>query len=347
MENVLNVGLVGAGYSANNIATVCKSLPEIKLVAVYNHSLPKAQQFAQKYGIPETYDNFDAFLARKDIEAVIISVAHFMHHPLAKAALMAGKHVLVDKPLALNLKDADDLIAIAREKNLKLGVFLQNRFSPATLRMKEAIEKGRMGKIVQFDVEVLWSRDENYFAESSWRGKLATEGGGCLINQAIHMIDLMCMLAGEVDFLYAQMGTYTHDIEVEDHALTILKFKSGALGCIRASTATLPGFPDRLTVIGAKRTFRKEGDSLTEWEASTPYDKGKTIGVVEHASFNDATTMSRPNHTALLKDFARAVLDNRFPSVTGLIGRQSLEVIRAIYASAKSGMPISFPFKDR
>ncbi len=347
MEKVLNLGMIGAGYSANNIATVCKSLPEIKLVAVYNHNIAKAKQFADKYEIPETYDNLDAFLARKDMEAVIISVAHFMHHPIAKAALMAGKHVLVDKPLALNLKDADDLIMIAREKNLKLGVFLQNRFSIATLRMKEAIEMGQMGKIVQFDVEVLWTRDEKYYAESSWRGKWITEGGGCIINQAIHTIDLMCMLAGAIDFVYAQMGTYAHKIEVEDHALAILKFKSGALGCIRASTASLPGFPDRLTVIGTKRTFRKEGDSLTEWEAGTMYDKGKTIGSVEHASFKDATTMSRPNHTALLKDFARAVLDNRFPSVTGLVGRQSLEVIRAIYASAKSGMPIFFPFKDK
>jgi predicted dehydrogenase len=347
MDKVLNVGLIGAGNSANNIATVCKLLPEVKIVGIYNHNLPKAQQFAQKHGIPESYDNLDTFLARPEVEAVIISVAHFMHYPLAKSALLAGKHVLLEKPIALNLKDADDLIAIAREKNLKFGAFFQNRFSPATLRMKEAIEKGQMGKIVQFDVEVLWTRDDKYYAESSWRGKWATEGGGCLINQAIHTIDLMCMLAGEIDFVFAQMGTYAHTIEVEDHALAILKFKSGALGCIRASTATLPGFPDRLTVIGTKRTFRKEGDGLTEWEVGTKYDQGKTIGGVEHASFKDHTTISLPNHTALVKDFAHAVLDNRYPTVTGLVGRKSLEVIRAIYASANSGKPVSFPFKDK
>ncbi len=347
METVLKVGIIGAGNSANNIATVCKLLPEIKLIGIFNHNLTKAKEFAQKHGIPESVDDLDAFLARKDIEAVIISVAHFMHHAFAKAALLAGKHVLVEKPIALNLKDADDLIAIARDKSLKFGVFFQNRFSPATLRMKEAIEKGQMGKIVQFDVEVLWTRDEKYYSESSWRGKLATEGGGCLINQAIHTIDLMCMLGGEIDYVFGQMGTFAHAIEVEDHAIAILKFKSGALGCIRASTAALPGFPDRLTVIGTKKSFRKEGDGLTEWEVGTKYDQGKTIGGVDHASFKDHTTISLPNHTALIKDFIRSVLDNRYPTVTGLVGRKSLEVIRAIYASANSGKPVAFPFKDK
>jgi predicted dehydrogenase len=225
-------------------------------------------------------------------------------------------------------------------------VFFQNRFSEASLRMKDAIDSGACGTLVQFDVEVLWTRPEEYYADSAWRGKLATEGGGCLINQAIHTIDLMRMLAGEVDFLFAQTGTYAHAIEVEDHALALLRFKSGTLGCIRASTATIPGFPDKLTVIGTQKTLQKQGDMLTEWDVGTDFDKGTVFGGIEHASFKDNTTISFPNHVALVTDFVHAILEDRDPTISGEVGRESLEIIRAIYASAETRQVIQFPFNE-
>ncbi|HMF34533.1 MAG TPA: Gfo/Idh/MocA family oxidoreductase [Candidatus Lokiarchaeia archaeon] len=346
MQKVLKLGLIGAGTSATNIATVASALPEVELLAIADTNLSKAQELTEKLNIPDTYDDAESLLARDDIEAVIISVPHFAHHPIVMKALDAGKHVLVEKPIATNLRDTDEMIATARQAGLKLGVFLQNRFSEASLRMKEAIDSGVCGTLVQFDVELLWTRDENYYAESPWRGKLATEGGGCLINQAIHTIDLMCMLAGDVEFLFAQVGTYAHAIEVEDHALALLKFKNGALGCIRASTATIPGFPDRLTVIGTQKTLQKQGDMLTEWDVGTDFDKGVVFGGIEHASFKDNTTISFPNHIALITDFIHAVLEDRDPMITGEVGRQSLEVIRAIYASSEGRQVVSFPFNE-
>jgi len=333
---------VGANFCANGLALIANE-GVAELVAVTSQREERAKEFASKWGVKYWYTDYKKMLKEAPIDAVIINTPHYQHYPMALEALENDKHVLVDKPIAISLKEADEMIKKARERNLKLGVILQSRFDPTIRKVKDSVESGVFGRLIFGEAIVEWFRTQEYYDESSWRGRWATEGGGALINQAIHTIDLLVWIMGQPEYLWAQMGTFTHKIEVEDLAAAIIRFKNGAIGVVQGSTAIYPGLPTRLEIHGTRGTAIIEGEVLRRWSIIGEEE------IVLEGTKEGLKTWARPelapatNHASLIRDFAKAIIENREPTVNGVEGRKVLEVIMAIYESARSNNVVKFP----
>lgn len=277
---------------------------------------------------------------------MIINTPHYLHYKIAMDVMKMNKHVLVDKPMAISLKETDEMINEARKRNVKLGVILQSRFDSAVKKVKEAIDTGKFGRLILGEAVVEWFREQEYYDKSSWRGKWSTEGGGALINQAIHTIDLLLWLFGQPKQLWAQIDTFLHNIEVEDLAVAAIRFENGALGIIQASTAIYPGLPAKLEVHGTKGTAIIEGEILKRLSIMEEKE------VISEKTKDKLESWVRPervpvmNHASLIKDFAQSIIDDRKPYVDGIEGRKSIELIMAIYKSSKTNSIINFPFEE-
>jgi len=346
MSKLVRFGLVGAGVGGGLAAKALQMLREegIASIEVVCDTIGKrAEESAREWNAPKHTTNYSEMLASGEVDAVSISTPHYLHFPLALEAIGSGVAVLLDKPLAMNVREADELIARAKAKGIALGVILQNRMSDDAQAAKKAIEAGEMGKLVLGEATVKWYRDKEYYASSWWRGRRATEGGGVLINQAIHTLDLLLWLMGPVVTVSALVGTLHHDIEVEDVAAATIGFESGALGVIQASTVTHPGFPSRLEIHGTEGYALFEADKLRRFAK-----KGQEQAVAEvtqqaQGSWSRPEAVVPTNHYRLIKDFALAVKDQRAPLVDGAEGRKSVELIEAIYKSSASGVRVSLP----
>jgi len=336
---------VGADFCARGFSTLASS-GTAELVAVTSRREERAKDFAAKWGLKQWYTDYEEMLQEAEIDAVIINTPHHLHHPIALDAMKTGKHTLVDKPMAVNLREADEMIEEAEKRDVKLGVILQSRFDPTFRKVKEAADEGKFGRLILGDAIVKWYRTQEYYKRSSWRGCWATEGGGALINQAIHTIDLLLWIMGPPRYLSSQIDTFSHKIEVEDLAVATIRFENGALGVVQGSTAIYPGLPTRLEIHGTKGTAIIEGETIKRWAVL-----GEKEIILEEAK-EGLKSWARPelapatNHASLIKDFAQAILEDKEPYVNGTEGRRSLELIRAIYKSAKTRSFIDFPLKE-
>jgi len=333
-------GLVGAGVGGGLAASAMQMLEKegVAHFAVVCDSVQKrAQDCAASFGIHKCTTNYSEMLSSGEVDAVSISTPHYLHFPMALEAIGAGINVLLDKPMAMNTKEVDELISRAKMKPVTLGVMLQNRMSDDSQAAKRAIESGDMGKLVLGEATVKWFRDRDYYSASWWRGRKATEGGGVLINQAIHTLDLLLWLMGPAKSVTATVDTLYHNIEVEDVATATLRFESGALGIVQASTVTYPGFPSRLEIHGTEGCALFEMDRLRKL-----IRKGKEESVAEIAqqtqgSWSKPEAVQVTNHYRVLKDFSLAVREGKSPLIDGVEGRRSVELIEAIYRSSASG----------
>lgn len=339
-------GLVGAGVGGGFVAKALKMLEEegiASLSVVCDLEEKRAQEYAHAYGAQSYTIDFGVMVNSGGVDAVAISTPHYMHFPMALEAINAEVSVLLDKPMAVNVREADELIQKARKKAVTLGVVLQNRMSDDARTAKRAVDAGELGKMILGEATVKWFRDEDYYAKSPWRGKKATEGGGVLINQAIHTLDLLLWLMGPVKSVNATVDTLHHNIEVEDVAAATLRFSSGALGVIQASTVTYPGFPSRVEVHGTNGCALFETDKLRKLVR-----KGQEVALAE-ATRQAEGSWSRPeavlptNHYRLVKDFVLAIREGRPPRVDGHEGRRSIELIEAIYRSSASEERVELP----
>lgn len=339
----LTIGLVGTGNSGKNIAQAMAGVDEIALQGVCSGHLANARALADKYHIDFACDALEDLLAR-DVEAVCISVPHGLHYPLTMQALEAGKHVLLEKPMAINLHQVDAMIEAARAADRKLGVFFQKRFSETTRKMRALVQE-ELGHVFHADVYVKWFRDAAYYADSAWRGRWETEGGGPVMNQASHPIDLLVWMLGPITSVMAHTQTVGHDIEVEDAACALVRFESGVTATITATTAIVPGFPAEIAVHGTEGTVRLVGDDLYFYQPGDAPDKPPLAGA-SHNNFSDPTTFAVGEHQALLRDFVAAVREDRPPLVSGAEGRKAVEIIRAIYKSGQDHALVQVPFED-
>ncbi|RLI37904.1 gfo/Idh/MocA family oxidoreductase [Candidatus Bathyarchaeota archaeon] len=349
MGETVRFGIVGTGVGATFFARAFSLIASegiAELVTVTSRRESRAKEYAEKWRLKSWYTDHTKMIEKEDIDAVIVSTPHYLHHPIAMDAIKAGKHVLVDKPIAINLREADEMINEAERRGLKLGVNLQSRFDPTYRKLKEAVDAGRFGRLILGEAIVKWFRDQEYYDRSPWRGKWATEGGGALINQAIHTIDLLVWIMGPVDYLWAQMDTVAHKIEVEDIAVSVIRFKNGAIGLIEGSTALYPGFPTRLEIHGVKGTALVEGEVLKRWSIIGEEEITKEERKEGLASWSRPELVPPKNHASLLRDFAKAILEDRKPYVDGVEGRKSLEIIRAIYKSSETQDVIRFPLTE-
>ncbi len=324
-------GLIGAGNSATNIATSLSNMENGKLKGVTSKPIDGAKKLAKDLDVPKVYESNEALLGDDEIEAVIISVPHGLHHPLTMQALEAGKNVLCEKPLAINMEQGQEMIQTAQENGLKLGTFFQMRFNEASQKAKEIVSEGKLGKILHSQVNVLWYRDQDYYNNSSWRGKWDTEGGGCLINQSSHSIDLMIWLTGKPKRLFGVFGAKTHEIEVDDNAAAVVVFDNDAYGTIQTSVSLQPGYTGKVNVFGTEGGISLIGNKLiwTKKDGSEEvFDYEQQVG-----STNDPKKFSMGAQIALLNDYIEAVQNDRAPKIDGNEGLRAIEVITAIYES--------------
>jgi predicted dehydrogenase len=350
MASEIGFAIVGAGMVARYHATAIERTPGARLVAVSRSDPARAEETAAQFGVPCLVD-YRALLARDDVDAVCICTPSGMHAEQTIAAARAGKHVLVEKPMALRLADADAMIAACAGAGVLLGVALQRRTEPEFQQLQAAIAAGQLGRLVLGSVSVPYMRAQSYYDSAAWRGTWALDGGGALMNQGIHLIDLLVWLMGDATEARAEAATLAHDIEVEDCITATLRFANGALGSVMATTAAAPGFPHRVEIYGDRGGVQIEGEQVIRWEtASGRAGDGATNASPAHRV---ASSLPQPagagaspagigavGHTRLLADFAAAIRERRDPLVPGAEGRRALALVLAIYEAARTGQAV-------
>lgn len=336
-------GVIGCGRISKNHFESIKALPGAKLVAVADINAEALDKASKKYD-SKGYIDYHELLADSDVQIVNICTESGLHARIAIDAMKAGKHVLVEKPMAMSLEEADIMIATAKEMGVKLGVVHQNRFNNAIIKLRKAVEGDKFGKLTHSSAVVRWNRNDEYYSQAPWRGTWAQDGG-CLMNQSIHNIDLLQWMMGPVESLFAYTATNVRKIEGEDVGAIVLKFKSGALGLIEATTTIYPkNLEETLNIFGSTGTVCVGGIAVNKIEAW------------RFAEDDEATVLANqdkepPNvygfgHADIIKDFINSITENKEPAISGEEGRKALEIILAIYHSVKYKKEIFFPLKE-
>jgi UDP-N-acetyl-2-amino-2-deoxyglucuronate dehydrogenase len=331
----MRMGVIGGGGISDTHARAALSVPGIEIAAVYGVNSDKTARLAREYG-GTPYGDFGRFLAHQPMDFVAIGSPSGLHGEQAIAAAQRGLHVLVEKPLEISTARADALIREIVAANVKLGVFFQDRLRPAVRDIKRAIDSGQLGAPVMISGRVKWYRPPEYYGGSRWRGTWALDGGGALMNQAIHTIDLMLWLFGRVRRVYGAAATRVHRIEVEDTATAVLEFDSGALGTIEAGTSIYPGYDRRLEVTGTCGTMILEHDRLTRTDLqSARTDVSTAVERDTTASASSPIVSDASAHARVIDDFVRAIRTDGTPACDAPEGRRSVALVEAIYKSAK------------
>jgi len=348
-DRPFGVAIAGAGVIASFHARAVAGLPNARLRAVADVAAEAAQRCAAEFGV-DAYTDLGELLRRPDIDVVSVCVPSGLHADVGAQAAEAGKHVIVEKPIDVSLEAADRLIATCRRRGVKLAVISQHRFDPGIQAIRAALDAGRFGRLVLGDVNVKWYRTGTYYSSAGWRGTWELDGGGALMNQGVHWVDVLQWMMGPVDRVVARCSMIAHDIPVEDVALALLTFRSGALGVIEVSTAVYPGLPERIEISGTGGTAVAEMGEVRIWEFKDekgelgPYGaKLRSSRRAEPATSPDPATAQIAGHRTQIADFLQAIADDREPLITGEEARKPLEIILAVYESARTGREVALP----
>lgn len=349
-------GIIGCGMIAEFHTKAINEIEGARVVAAFSRSAENGAKIAGMASGGEciVYNDLDAMLAHPGLDVVCVCTPSGAHLDPAVASARAGKHVVVEKPLEITLPRCDAIIEACDNAGVRLCTIFPSRFSPANMNLKLAIETGRFGRLTLGDTYVKWWRSQEYYDSGGWRGTWGLDGGGALMNQAIHNVDLLQWLMGDVESISALAATLAHDrIEVEDTAVACLRFKNGALGVIEAATSTYPGLLKRTEIHGDRGSARVEQDDLTLWEfqEKVPSDQVIFAAMAGQSGFkagaSDPRGITHAGHRDQLADFLQAIDDGRPAAVDGREGRRSVEIIRAIYESARTESTVRLPFDDR
>jgi UDP-N-acetyl-2-amino-2-deoxyglucuronate dehydrogenase len=345
----IHFGLIGGGNITETHARAARAIPGVEISAIHGTNSEKIAHLCHEHG-GTPYQNFDAFLKHRPMDLVIIGSPSGLHAEQGIAAAREGLHVLTEKPIEITTARADALIAAAKQSNVQLGVIFQDRMKPHIRQLKNWLDQGLLGKILFVDARVKWYRPPEYYANSHWRGTLALDGGGALINQGVHTVDLLLWLLGDVFRVQARTATLLHKIEAEDTAVATLEFASGALGIFHATTAAYPGYPRRVEISGTEGTVILEHDRII----GAHLQNSPAVATISDAladlmasaedknqSASSAAVSDFRGHQAALEDFLAAIRQNRASACDGLEGRRSLALIETIYRAAKTPDPLS------
>lgn len=336
-------GLIGCGRISKNHLESIKVLPGAKLIAVADVKPDALDLTVTKYNC-QGYSDYTELLKNPAVDIVNICTESGLHARIAIDAMKAGKHVLVEKPMAMSLAEADAMIATAREMGVKLGVVHQNRFNTAIVKLRKAMENSKFGKLTHGSAVVRWNRNEEYYSQAPWRGTW-TQDGGCLMNQSIHNIDLLQWMMGPVESLFAYTATNMRKIEAEDLGMVILKFQNGAIGTIEATTTIFPeNLEETLSVFGSTGSVCIGGIAVNKIETWRLGGDDETAVVAQQDK--EPPNVYGFGHADIIKDFMEAISEGRDPAVTGVEGRKALEIILAVYHSVKYRKEIKFPLKE-
>lgn len=360
MIDRLKTGIIGCGKVTGMHAAALKAISKSAFTAVCSRDEKKSQEFATRYGV-NGYTNVTEMVSKEKLDMVTICTPHPAHMAAAIEAMKAGANVLIEKPLASSLEDCDAMLSVSRETGKKIGIISQRRFYSPCLRLKEAIDSGKIGKPALGTVFMFGWRNEAYYKSDSWRGKWKEEGGGVLVNQAPHQLDLLQWFMGsEIEEVYGIWKNINHPyIEVEDTALAIIKFKNGGVGNIVVSNSQNPGIYGKVHIHGdngASVGVQTDGGamfiagmtSILEppvndlW--SVPGEENKLRDwIKEDSDFFNSINSAEYYHRLQFEDFMDALIEGRKPMVSGEEGRVTVEIFTAIYRSQRDGKPIKFP----
>jgi len=332
-----HIGLIGGGNISETHARAARAIPDVEIAAIFGTNAQKVGRLCREYG-GRPYGNFDEFLAHRPMQLVAIGSPSGLHAEQGIAAARYGLHVLTEKPIDISLDRADALIAETRKAQVQLGVFFQDRCKPDILSVRNAVDAGVLGKPILADARVKWFRPPEYYSNSRWRGTWVLDGGGALINQAVHTLDLMLWIFGEVQAVQAVCKSVLHTIEAEDTLIATLEFANGALGVLQAATSVFPGYPRRLELTGSEGTLIIEQDRLLAADLKNPSrDLLKSSEADKNPSSYSPVVSDVRGHQAALEDFLKAIRTNTKPRCDGQEGRRSLALVQAIYEACRTG----------
>ena len=344
----MNYALIGCGRIATNhikaavnnglrIVAVCDVLPEAMENLLAKHGLEKDASIAR-------YTDYRQMLREQDLELISIATESGAHAQIALACIDSGVHVIIEKPMAMSMADADEIIRRSREKGVKVSACHQNRYNVAIQELRRALEAGRFGRLSHGSIHVRWNRNKEYYTQAPWRGTWAQDGG-CLMNQCIHGIDLLrWMMGDEVEEVYGVTNQKFHDyLECEDIGMAVVKFKNGAVGTIEGTTNVYPrNLEETLYLFGETGTVKIGGTSTNNIDVWNFADEGAEDE--KNKGLKEATSNVYGNgHTSLFADMMDAIANDRAPYVDAVAGRNALEMILAIYQSAATGKPVKLP----
>ena len=342
----LRLAILGAGNIASVHAQAIDEVPGATLVQVCDGGSGRGRDLAQRFGARYVHD-VASVIADDGVDAVVVTTPSGLHAEAAIAAAEHGKHALVEKPLDVLLTRCDAMIDAAQRHGTVLAGVFQNRFAPGVTHARKALEAGRLGRLVLANAAVPWHRPRSYYVSGGWRGSWRLDGGGALMNQGIHTVDLLQYLAGPLVRLQASTTTRVHAIEVEDTASASLQFVSGALGTLQATTASWPGVPARVELYGEQGSIVIDDGRIVLWRLADgdPGEESAMLALEVGATGGSADPMAIgiDRHRSQMADFVAAVRDRREPTISAREARKAVEIVLAVYASARSGATVDFP----
>lgn len=337
---MIHVGLIGAGNISDTHARALRAIPGVAIAAIYAPTRAHADELAGRYG-GIACDSLDALLAHRPLDIVVIGSPSGLHAEQGIAAAKQGVHVLVEKPIDVTIARTDALIEEAARAGVTLGVIFQDRLKPDVQRLKALVDAGRLGTPILANARVKWYRPPSYYTGSRWRGTRSLDGGGALMNQGVHSVDLLLWLFGPVRRVFGKTIAGLHTIEVEDTAVAVLEFASGAIGTLEAATSAYPGYSRQIELTGSNGTVRLDGDDLAAIDLKDAReDEAPTRSAAATQSAASPIVSDPTAHVRVFEDFIRAVEWRASPVCDGPSGRQSVALIEAIYQSARTGQRI-------
>jgi UDP-N-acetyl-2-amino-2-deoxyglucuronate dehydrogenase len=350
MTRPLGFAIVGCGMIARFHARALREVSGTRVVALVSRQHGNAEKVLAETNTPrcEIYSDLDSALSQPDLDVVIITTPSGNHLEPAVAAARAGKHVVVEKPLEITPERCDAIIDACGQAGVKLCTIFPSRFADANMELKKAVEAGRFGKLTLGETTCKWWRSQQYYDEGGWKGTKALDGGGALMNQAVHNVDLLLWLMGPATHVCGFTATLAHErIEVEDTAVACLRFANGALGTITAATSVHPGYPKTIAVHGDRGTAVIEQEDVLRWDFHPPTPDDERVRerfamrIGASGGSSNPAAISHVGHARQLADFVDSIRHNRPPLVDGREGRRAVAVIRAIYQSAASGRTVA------
>ena len=337
---MIHIGIIGGGNISETHARAAREMDSVEIAAIHGSNRKKTARLAHAYG-GTVYDNLPAFLAHKPMRIVLIGSPSGLHAEQGIAAARCGLHVLTEKPIDITTERADALIAECDRFRVKLGVFFQDRVTPGIRKLKELVDTGKLGKPILVSGRVKWYRPPEYYSSTHWRGTGALDGGGALMNQGVHTVDLLLWLMGDVERVSARATTALHKIEVEDTVVATLEFANGAIGTLEAATSVYPGYRRRVELTGSEGTIILEQDRIVAADLHTPLaERFEPIEETGNSAASSPIVSDVSGHRRILEDFLRAIETGTRPVCDGREGRRSVEVVQAIYESSRTGRPV-------
>jgi len=349
----IGFGVIGCGGNIGQFhAKAITQVRGVRLIGVADSLVEKAAAMGKKYGVA-AFGDYQDLLSLPELDAVCVCLPSGLHAKAAIVSAKAGKHVLCEKPLGITTRQVDRMIYAARQQKVLLGCVFQSRFSKAVRLARQAIARGRFGRLVLGKVSVDWHRKPEYYETGGWHGTKKLDGGGAMMNQAIHTIDLLQLFFGPVKSVFGQTARRLHEyIEMEDLAVATVLFANGALGSITATTASWPGQPARIEIHGTTGFAVIEDGRLAHWEFLKRWRVDDQIevmikqaqeSIIGSAAADPTKSLNVEGHRLVIADFAKAIRQGRAPAINGPEGRKSVELIEATYESAQSGLVVSLP----